>query len=270
MPRCFRIWLVALLVLVTARISHGQTPAAVNSVLIVGMTPAALVDGVETEVEVTVAYEFSSHDRGLLEICSNHLRAQSMVPFASQELGRGTGTVTLKGKLTPRFWNNQVPAKISAMLVVAEGALTQRKSVASDQKKLTLSLRPGAPETQPKNPNPRDVYEDGIRIKSISPETFVADQPVELTVVVSYELLSREEGELGLGFSRGSAPGYSVSSQSKARVKIGKGEVTLRAMVTPRRTGSLPFGKVHVNLVEFPRRERTSVLASDAETVEVR
>lgn len=156
------------------------------------------------------------------------------------------------------------------MLVVAEGALTQRKSVASDQKKLVLTLRPGAPETQPKNPNPRDVYEDGIRIKSISPDTFVADQPVEITVVVSYELLSREEAELGVGFSRGFASGYSIGSRSKTVVKIGKGELTLRALVTPRRTGSLPFGKVHVNMIEFPHRERTSVLASDAETVEVR
>lgn len=249
--------------------SGANAPApARNAVLIVAMTPATLVDGVETEVEVTVAYELGSHDKGLVELTSNALRAQSMSPFASQPVSKGSGTITIKGRLTPRHWNNVTPAKLGAFLVVSDGELTKRTAAASDQKRLTLALRPGASETQPKNPNPRDVYEDGLRIKSISPESFVAGQRVEITVVVAYELLSREEAEIGVGFTRGVGPGHTIATRT--RVEIGKGELTLRGWVTPQRTGSLPFGKVHVNMVEYPRRERTAVLASDAETVEVK
>lgn len=239
-----------------------------NAVMIVSMTPETVVDGVETEIEVTVAYELNSHDKALVELTSNAMRAQSMSPFASQPVSKGSGTVTIKGKVTARHWNGTVPTRLGAFLVTMDNERMQRVALANDLTRLGVTLRPGAPETQATNPNPRDIYEDGIRIKSISPNTFVAGQRVEITVVVSYELLSREEGEIGLGFSRGVAPGYSITSRT--RVPIGKGEATLKGWVTPQRTGSLPFGKVHVNLVEYPHRERFSPLANDSETVEVK
>ena len=252
----------------SAQVGTTVPPAARNAVLIVSMTPETLVDGVETDVQVTVAYELNSHDKGLVELTSNAMRSQAMSPFASQVVAKGSGTITISGKLTPRHWNDITPAKLGAFLVVSDGELTKRIPAASDQKRLVLALRPGAPETQAKNPNPRQVYEDSVRIKSISPSSFVVGQRVEVTVVVSYELLSREEAELGLGFSRGLAPGYSVASRT--RIGIGKGEITLKGWMIPYRTGTLPFAKVHVTLVEYPRRERTAALANDAETVEVK
>jgi hypothetical protein len=263
------LFIVSLVSSVAAQVpSTSGSPATRNAVLIVAISPEIMVDGVETEVEVTVAYELNSHDKGLVELTSNALRSQSMSPFASQPVAKGSGTISIKGKLTPRFWNEIAPAKVGAFLVVSDGELTKRTAAASDQTRVTLTPRSGAPETQAKNPNPRHVYEDALRIKSISPDTFVAGQRVEVTVVISYELLSREAGEIGLGFSRGLSPGYSVASHT--RVQSGKGELTLKGWVTPQRTGTLPFGKVHVNLVEYPRRERTAVLANDAETVEVK
>jgi hypothetical protein len=241
---------------------------ALNSVLIVSVLPETLVDGVESDIEVTIAYELTSSDKALVELTANTMRAQSMSPFASQLVPKGSGTVTIKGKLTARHWNTVAPARLGAFLVVMDSERMQRSALANDQRRLALALRSGAPETQATNPNPSVVYEDAIRIKSISPATFMAGRRVEITVVVSYELLSREEGEIGLGFSRGVATGHTIAS--KTRVPIGKGETTLKAWVTPQRTGSLPFGKVHVTLVEYPHRQRYSPLANDAETVEVR
>jgi len=53
-------------------------------------------------------------------------------------------------------------------------------------------------------------------------------------------------------------------------VQAGQGDVVLRGRLMPKRTGQLPFMKVQVNLLETPRRPRSSPLASDGETLEVR
>lgn len=85
---------------------------------------------------------------------------------------------------------------------------------------------------------------------------------------MSYELLSREEAELNLGFSQGRPNSY--SSTGKLNVKAGKGEVVLHGRVVPKHTGNLPFAKVHVTMTEFPKRSRSAPLASDSDLVEVR
>lgn len=259
--------------LICAAISAGAKPApdapeSGNAIFIVRVSPEAVIDGVETELEVTVAYELNSHDEGLIELTSNSLRARSMSPFASHQISKGTGTLTLKGNLTAREWSSLSPARLGTFLVVSDGELTRRKISAIDETRLTTLPRPGAPEDQPTNPNPRDIYEDGIQIKSVTPDTFVAGERTEVTVTVSYELLSREAGEIAVGFSRGKGPGYSVTG--KAQVTAGKGDIMLKAWVTPQHTGSLPFGKIHVNLAEYPHRARFSPLASDSATVEVK
>jgi hypothetical protein len=253
-----------------AAVGRGQSgPAAVprSSILIVGVSPATFVDGVETETEITVAYELLGHAQGIVDVSSNTLRPQSFSPFTSQIVNQGSGTLTLRGKFTPRIWSSNIPTKINVHLGVAPGPLGPRTAVGSDQRKIAVASRPGAPETQASNPNPRDVYEDSITIKSVSPAVFVEGKEVEIVVVVRYELLSREEGEINLGITRESGTGYTI--KGKTRVKIGAGETSVTAKVIPKRTGSLPFSKVHVNLSEYPHRRSWSPLATDAETVEV-
>src|SRR4051812_40214157 len=100
--RCFI--LAALLVL--ASVCEGQTPStptAKDSLLVTTLSPATFVDGVETEVEVTVAYELASHPEALVELGANTLKPQMFSTFATVKVSRGAGTVTLKGKITPRF-----------------------------------------------------------------------------------------------------------------------------------------------------------------------
>lgn len=236
--------------------------------MIVGVMPATLTDGVETDVEVTVAYELDAQAEALLEIGSNSLSPRGFSPFGSQRITKGAGTITVRGKLTPRFWTNNIVPKISAFLVVPGDQVTQRKVAASDQVAIAVALRPGAAESQPVNPNPSIVYEDGLRIKSVNPVHFVAGQAADVEVVVSYELLSRETGEVSLLCTQGRPNGYVLLT--KQQVSAGKGEVVLRGRVQAQRTGSLPFMKIQVNMSEFPRRPRTSMLGSDSETVEVR
>ena len=241
-------------------------PEAKELVFIVAVSPTSFVDGVQTEVEVTVAYDLQAKPEALIEIGSNTTRPHAFSPFASQRVEQGSGTIIVRGKFTPRFWTSNVVPRISAHLVVSGEQVTQRKSLASDQKAFALALRPNPSATYSVNPSPSVVYEDGLRIKSIRPAQLVEGQPVDIEVVVSYELLSREVGEMTLGFS--SRPN-AYAAVDRQQVKIGKGEIVLRGRVVPRRTGSLPFAKLQVSLLEFPKRLPSAVLALEAETVEV-
>ena len=243
-------------------------PVSKDALFIVSMTPESLVDGVETEVELVVAYELKSAPEALIEVAANNLKAQSFTPFTSQRVTQGNGMATVRGKLTPRYWTANVVPRITAFIVIPGAEVTSRKVVASDTKAVIVALRPNPPETYAVNPNPSVVHEDGVRIKSLRPQSFVEGQEVDVEVTVTYDLQSREVAELTLGFSRGRASAY--FPVTKLQVQRGQGEVVLRGRVTPQRTGSLPFAKLHINLSEFPRRERSVALATDSETVEVR
>jgi hypothetical protein len=249
-------------------VTPATPPTSKDAVFIVAMAPESLVDGIETEVELTVAYELTSKPEAIIELAANNLRPQSASPFTSQRVTQGSGTVTVRGKLTPRFWTDNIVPRVTALLVVPGVELTQRKAVASDNKAVLVTLRPNPSETYTVNPNPSVVHEDGVRIKSITPDRFVDGQAVELEVVVSYDLRSRETGELTLNLSRGVANSY--TSVIKLEVKASNREAVLRGRVVPKRTGTLPFAKIQVNLFELPRRTRSIPLANDSETVEVK
>jgi hypothetical protein len=96
----------------------------------------------------------------------------------------------------------------------------------------------------------------------------VEGQKTEVAVTVAYELLSRAEGQINLGYSEGRGSGYAIIAQT--RVAQGAGEAVVRARVVPTRTGQLPFTKLFVNLSEYPHRKKWIPLASDSHTVEIR
>ncbi len=248
----------------------GNAPPPVSSdvIFIVAMTPESVTDGVETEVALTVAYDLTSAPEAVIDLAANTLRPESFSTFTSLRVTQGSGTVTVQGKLTPRFWTANIVPRVKALLVVAGDPLMPRKATASDGKAMAVVLRPNASETYAVNPNPSVVHENGVRIKSITPDRFVEGQPIDVEVVVNYELRSSDVGELGLNFSRGMANSY--FSVTRLQVNAGSGEAVLRGRVVPKRTGKLPFAKLHVILNEFPKRQRTVALASDDETVEVR
>jgi hypothetical protein len=260
------ITFVALLGSIVAQPSSRPTHA--DTILIVGISPASFVDGREAEVTVTVAYDLVSFEEAAIDVSSNEMRAQSFSPFTHTLVKKGTGTTTLSGKLTPRYWTSLTPAKIAASLSANDGTQLHRRVLARDDIRIDVARRTQPPERDPENPNPSQVYDDTIAIKSVSPENLVEGQETEITVNVAYELLSREEGQINLGFNAGRGNGYRIVGSTL--IKIGAGETVVRARIVPTRTGKLPFAKIFVNLSEYPHRPKWSPLAGDSHTVEVK
>jgi hypothetical protein len=259
--------LVALIATVSFAQPSAPGPGPRDALMIVGISPNTFVDGEEAVVEVSVAYELVSADLAAVNVLSNELNAQAYSPFADARIRKGSGVIKLTGKIVPRYWTAGAPAKLSAHIVVADDALSPRRLVGVDEVRLAVAKRAGPSETAVKNPNPSVVYEDTIMIKSVMPEDFVEGQETEVVVTVTYELFSREEGEINLGANEGRGNGYSIIGTT--RIKMGAGEAVLRARLKPMRTGSLPFAKIFVNLSEYPHRQHWQPLANDSHAVGV-
>ncbi|HET7538052.1 MAG TPA: hypothetical protein VFJ90_16445 [Candidatus Didemnitutus sp.] len=248
-------------------VTRGQ-PTGTDTILIVSMSPEKFEDGKETSVEVTIAYDLTSFDEAVIDIAANQLRPQSLGSIGNLRVKRGIGVVTVTGKFVPRYWTPSMPARISAHLAGGEDPLVNRRVLAHDETRIAVAKRPHPAESDPTNPNPADVYDDAVTITSVTPETFVEGEETEITVAVAYELLSREQGQINLGFNEGRGGGYRIIGSTL--IKAGAGETVLKARVVPKRTGKLPFAKVFVNLSEYPHRPTWSPLADDSHTIEVR
>lgn len=249
--------------------SAARAPAP-DALMIVGVSPATFADGAKTPVEVTVAYDLSSCDEAVLELCANELRAQGFGVVTSQPIKRGTGTITLAGELVPRFWSAVTPAKIMVNIWREDDSPSRRRTLAADDLPLTgsqpQSAAPGGRAVE--TPAGSETYDDAIAIKSVAPEVLVAGQETEIVVAVAYALFSRADGEINLGSSAGRTNGYTIVGRTQ--IKIGQGDAVVRARIVPTRTGRLPFTKLFVNLSEYPHRARWAPLATDSTTLEVR
>jgi hypothetical protein len=145
--------------------------------------------------------------------------------------------------------------------------------LARDDVRINVARRLRQPPADSGSANPEEIFDDTISIKSVTPEELVEGQKTEVAVTVAYELLSRAEGQINLGYSEGRGSGYAIIAQT--RVAQGAGEAVVRAAVVrarvvPTRTGQLPFTKLFVNLSEYPHRKKWIPLASDSHTVEIR
>lgn len=89
-----------------------------------------------------------------------------------------------------------------------------------------------------------------------------------IEVEVEYELESKDEGEVALGFNT-ERPDQFVMRE-KARVKKGKGRVTLRTEVRPVEwKGAAPFF-ADVNLSEYPHADVWRTLADTKKIIKVK
>lgn len=261
--------LLPILCLLLATLVRAQPqPAPADAILIVGISPETFVDAQETEVTVTIAYHLDSSDEGVIDLSSNELQANGFSPFAHHRVQKGSGTVSLTGKMMPRYWTPSVPAKIHVSLRSSTAdPVIQRRPLASDDMTIAVARPDRPPEKHPENPNPSEVYADTISIKSVTPVKMREGQETLVTVIVTYELLSREEGQINLGYNEGRGNGYRIIGSTL--IKIGQGEATLQAKILPAKTGPLPFSKVFVNLSEYPHRQSWSPLAGDSQVVEI-
>lgn len=261
--------LLPILWLILAATTCAQPQAQpADAVLIVQISPESFVDAQTTEVTVTVAYNLTSSDEGIIDLSSNELRAQAFSPFAHLRVKKGSGMATLSGKMMPRYWTSNAPAKVSVILRSStDDPVIHPRPLAGDDLAITVARPARPPESDPKNPNPSDIYEDTITIKSVTPDQLREGQETEMTVTVAYELLSRAEGQINLGYSEGRGNGYRIIGSTL--IKIGTGEVTLQARIMPTKTGPLPFSKIFVNLSEYPHRQTWAPLAGDSQVVEI-
>jgi hypothetical protein len=255
------------LALLSAVASSAQ-PNTEDAILIIGISPESFEDGKESPVDVTIAYDLTSSDEAVLDLGSNELMAHGFQPVAHTLVKKGNGTVTISGKLVPRYWSSSAPAKVSAHLTIDDDSPSRRRVLAADNTRIVVTRRARPPESDPRNPNPSVIYDDTVSIKSVTPDNFVAGQETEVAVTVAYELLSREEGEINLGCNLGRGNGYQIIARTL--VKIGSGETVVKARFVPTRTGKMPFAKIFVNLSEYPHRQSWAPLANDSHTLEVR
>lgn len=255
-----------------AALSGGAMPVSADSVssqdviMIASIAPKIVASGEEVEVTIRIAYNLVSRPTGAIRITANYLEPNDDHVIASQAIESGMDELTIKAALTPRYWSPTVSFGVNAALLVSSGADLRTKALSIDR--LNLQVQPPKAEKIGVSvPDPVGTYVDGLSIVSVRPESFGEGVEQEIVVVVAYELLSRERGRVSLSIN-GEKPAvrYSVTSE---RVDIGKGEVTLRGMVSPQKTAGLPIGRLLVTLGEFPAGKRSVPLAWDEATIGV-
>ena len=147
--------------------------------------------------------------------------------------------------------------------IVYRGSEMVNVRTRGDMKTLNIRLDPMFPaETEVE-------VEDSINIKSVSPNRGLVDgADTNFTVVIGYTLVSKDSGELMIGFNNGDSVGtYTMISDATAIIDKGWGEHTFNVTVRVKDWGGRGDFKVYVNLSEHPHPFSWSPLASDTQVL---
>jgi hypothetical protein len=145
--------------------------------------------------------------------------------------------------------------------IVYKGSEMVNVRTRGDMKTLSIRLAPVAPaEVQ---------VEDSISIKSVSPSSGLVDgADTDFTVVIKYTLVSKDSGELMIGFNNGDrVDTYTMLSDATAIIDKGSGKHTFNVTVRVKDWGGRGDFKVYVNLSEHPHPFSWSPLASDTQVL---
>lgn len=248
-------------------LSAAEPKRAQDLLMITEVSPELLTSGEEVDVVVKVAYELSSYESGAIRLSANILAPNGDRKIASASIKKGAGEVTLRARIVPRYWSDVVPFGVNAALVVPVGDALLTKALSLDRANFRIqkAVEKKAASTFP---SVATTYVDGVSIIQVSPESFSDGVKQEIVVRVKYELLSREEGEISLAASYGTLAARRTIGST--RVKIGKGEAEVRAIITPLKTGTLPLGRLLIALFEVPRGKAAIPLAWDEATISVK
>jgi hypothetical protein len=126
---------------------------------------------------------------------------------------------------------------------------------------LMMTLLLGCKKPSDSNPTPTEANE--ITIVSVAPSTGLTDGKLtNFIVTVNYKLVTKDQGELNVGFNNSSSETYYqlVSSATKIIAK-GSGTYTFNVNVTTKKWANAPF-QVYVNLSENPHGSPWSPLAN--------
>jgi hypothetical protein len=254
------------LLLAIGSVLHAQptTVESVDSIFITSVTPSAAKGGEETLFDVKYMYHLESQATAFVQLVANVDHPAELTSMAQTEINRGSGSGTISAKLIPRKWSELIPFKIGLGLLCTGDDKFKKWLVATDDRPLKV--------TEPRTVDPtfadsKAVYEDGVSIISVSPESFQEDVAQEIRVRVRYELFSREKGEVNVGTSGGRSNGYVIINSTP--VKIGRGEIEVRCQFNPKKTGGLPLAKIFVNLSELPHQKTWRPQAEDQTVVTI-
>ncbi|MFT3781536.1 MAG: hypothetical protein QM790_05915 [Nibricoccus sp.] len=106
-----------------------------------------------------------------------------------------------------------------------------------------------------------------IQIVSVTPSTMVENKAQEVEMVVDYELVSREEGIVYIGFNTNEPKRYHLANN--VVVTAGKGRVVLKAVITPRNWGDIARFAAFANLSPFPHGNRWTPLVMTSAPVQL-
>ncbi len=113
-----------------------------------------------------------------------------------------------------------------------------------------------------KTPSP-----DSITITNIKPTTAIAGTDTTFDVTVSYTLISKDSGEINIGFNNYNVEGFGMID--KQIVSKGSGAAHFSVKVTPVNWGTSGDFQCLVNLSENPHPQSWSPLASYKDVIDV-
>ena len=110
---------------------------------------------------------------------------------------------------------------------------------------------------------------DNVKIIQIVPDSLVmSNVESEITVEVEYNLESKDEGVINLGFNTRGANAYVMGEG--VRVKKGRGKLTLKAKVKPVDWRGAASFYAYVNISEHPHAEKWEPLASKKKKIKLK
>jgi hypothetical protein len=105
---------------------------------------------------------------------------------------------------------------------------------------------------------------DSIRIISVTPESGLTPNTVtEFVVSVEYELVSKDSGEVMIGFNTDEVGRYRMISEATVLVAKGSGDHQFNVSALARDWGTAGDFSVYVNLSEHPHGVSWTPLATD-------
>lgn len=105
---------------------------------------------------------------------------------------------------------------------------------------------------------------DDIIIKSVTPDSgLIPGIVTDLNVIVEYELVSADSGEVMVGFNIDEVGRFRMISGATALVVKGSGEHQFNVTIVPKDWGDTGDFKVYVNLSEHPHGPSWTPLATD-------
>jgi hypothetical protein len=143
--------------------------------------------------------------------------------------------------------------------IVYRGSEMVNVRIRGDMKTLNIRLDPVVPTE----------VGDSISIKSVFPSSGLVDgAETNFTVVIEYTLVTKDSGEVMVGFNNGdSVSTYTMISDATAIIDEGSGEHTFNVTVRVKDWGGRGDFKVYVNLSEHPHPFSWSPLASDTQAL---